>query len=215
MDRIPRLPAFVRSFSVFFLLVCFVAVLGVVLRYQWHSIFFCLSLFMRLSCSYSFKMKHDNRSFVCYFYLEFLQTKRSKGICTRLTVGKKLCLSFGRRKHIARHRNYRLVLSLRSRYRQKKNVYRPKITAVWHYRRIITAIFWFYHLRQSLYRQKTKTAYRQNITAVWHYRRKVTVIFWFYRLRQSCYRQKTKNRLPPKNYRRMALPPRLCSPIKA
>ena len=33
-----------------------------------------------------------------------------------------------------------------------------------------------------------------------------TAIFWLYRLRQSRYRQKTKNRLPPKKYRRMALP---------
>ena len=47
------------------------------------------------------------------------------------------------------------------------------------------------------YRQKRKTTYR----------RKITVIFWFYRLGQSRYRQKTKNRLQPKNYRRMALPP--------
>ena len=48
-------------------------------------------------------------------------SQTSKGICTRLTVGKEVCSSFGRRKHVARHRNYRLVLSLRSRYRQKTN----------------------------------------------------------------------------------------------
>ena len=47
------------------------------------------------------------------------------------------------------------------------------------------------------------------------YCRKITAIFCFYRLRQSRYRQKTKNRLPPKNYCRMALPPRLCPPKKA
>ena len=35
-------------FSRHLFLVCFVAVLGVVLRYQWHSIFFCFSFFMRL-----------------------------------------------------------------------------------------------------------------------------------------------------------------------
>ena len=28
--------------------VCFVSVLGAILRYQWHSFFFCLSFFMRL-----------------------------------------------------------------------------------------------------------------------------------------------------------------------
>ena len=39
--------------------------------------------------------------------------------------------------------------------------------------------------------------------------------FGFSASRQSRYCQKTKNRLPPKNYRRMALPPRLCPPKKA
>ena len=56
--------------------------------------------------------------------------------------------------------------------------------------------------------RKRQTAYRRKITSVWHYRRKITDIFWFYR-------QKTKNSLPPKNYRRMALPPRLCPSKKA
>ena len=59
-------------------------------------------------------MKRDHRSFAS-FYLEFwhenAKPKRSKGVCTRLTVGKEVCRSFGRRKHVARHRNYRLVES--------------------------------------------------------------------------------------------------------
>ena len=154
-------------------------------------------------------MKHDNRSFACCFYLKFWhdrQTKRSKGVCTRLTDGKEVCRSFGRRIHVARYRNYRLVLSLRSRYRQK-----------------------------------TQTAHHRKIIGVWYYRRKNTAIICFFRLRKSRYRQNTKNRLPPKNYRqilvipppqkllppknenrllpklfrRMALPPRLCPPKKA
>ena len=45
VDRISRLPALVQSFLVLFFLVCFVGVLGVILRYQCHSIFlvFCFS----------------------------------------------------------------------------------------------------------------------------------------------------------------------------
>ena len=62
--------------------------------------------------------------------------------------------------------------------------------------------------------EKRRTAYRQNIAAVLHYRRKNTDIFWFYRFRQSSYRQKQENRQPRKNYRRMAISPRLCPPNK-
>ena len=40
-----------------------------------------------------------------------------------------------------------------------------------------------------------------------YYRRKNTTIFWLYRFRQSRDRRKMRNRLPPKNYRRIALPP--------
>ena len=48
-------------------------------------------------------------------------------IHTRLTVGKEVCCSFERQEHVARHRDYRLVLSLRSRCRQKtKNRSPPK-----------------------------------------------------------------------------------------
>ena len=74
-------------------------------------------------CSYLFKMKRDNRSFACCFYLEFWHENAEPNVrrvyVSRLTVGKEVCCSFGRRKHVARHRNYRLVLSLRSRYRRK------------------------------------------------------------------------------------------------
>ena len=48
VDRTPRPPTLVQSFLGILFLVCFVAVLGVVLRYQWHSLFSCLSFFMRL-----------------------------------------------------------------------------------------------------------------------------------------------------------------------
>ena len=46
VDRIPRLPAFVQSFLGIFFVMCFVAVLWVISRYQWLSIFFCLSFLM-------------------------------------------------------------------------------------------------------------------------------------------------------------------------
>ena len=63
-----------------------------------------------------------------------------------------------------------------------------------------TAIFWFYHLGKL----KVVNAKRRNPA----YRRKITVILCFYRLRRSRYHQKSTNRLPLKNYRRMALPPK-------
>ena len=74
------------------------------------------------------------------------------------------------------------------------------------------AIFWFYRLRRSRSRQKTK----HRLPAK-HYLPPygITAIFWFHRLRQSRYRQKTKHRLPPNNYRRIALPSRLCPRKKA
>ena len=152
MDRIPRLPALVQSFfGIFFCVLC-----CCFRGYNKISMAFDFFLVFRFSwgCSCSFKMKYDSRSFACCFY--FLprvlarkrQTERSKGICcTRLTVEKEVCRSFGCRKHVARLCNYRLVWSLRSRYRPKRK------TA---YRRKITAMFWFYRLRQSRYRQKTK-----------------------------------------------------------
>ena len=82
----------------------------------------------------SFGIKTPNQMFEGYMY--------------KVNRRKRVYRSFGRRKHVARHRNYRVVLSLRSRYRQKtKNRL---------HRRKITAIFGFYRLRQSRYRQKTK-----------------------------------------------------------
>ena len=154
----------------------------------------------------SFSMKTPNQTFEGCMYMY---------ICTRLTVGKEVCRSFGRRKHVARHRNHRLVLSLRSRYRQKtKNRLSPKT-----YRYI-----WFYRLRRSRYRQKTKTRVSpKTYRYIWFYRLrrsryrqktknrlspKTYRYIWFYRLRRSRYRQKSKNRLPPKNYRHiLVLPP--------
>ena len=139
----------------------------------------------------NFGMRTPNQTFEGYMY-------------TRLTVGKEVCRSFGRRKHVvARHRNYRLVLSLRSRYRQKTNSLPPK-----NYRRMalpaefLPPSFGFTASDKVVTAKKGKTAYRRNVTA----------IVWFCRLRQSRYRQKTKKRLPLKNYRRMALPPHLCPP---
>ena len=75
--------------------------------------------------------------------------------------------------------------------------------------------FGFTAFAKAVTAKKRKTAYHRKITTVWHYCQNFTAIFWFYRLRQSRYHQKTKNRLPPKNYRRMALPPHLCPPKKA
>ena len=110
-------------------------------------------------------MKHDNRSFARCFYLEFWHEKVKPNVrrvlCTRLTVGKEVCRSF------ARHRNYRLVLSLRSRYRQKtKNRLPPKI-----YRRRSMALpqknyrhTLVYRLRQNRYRQKTKNPTAENVS---------------------------------------------------
>ena len=68
-------------------------------------------------------MKHDNRSFACCFYIEFWHENTKPNVrrvyVQRLTVGGEVCRSFGRQKHVARHRSYRLVLGLRSRYGQK------------------------------------------------------------------------------------------------
>ena len=106
-------------------------------------------------------------------------------------------------------------MNLRSRYSRKtENRFPPKITAVLHYRRKNTAIFRFTASAKGVTAEKLKTAYRQKITTVLHYRRKHTAIFWFYRFRQSRYRQKRENGQPPKNYCRMAIPPRLCPPKK-
>ena len=105
-----------------------------------------------------------------------------EGICTRLAVGKEVCRSFGRRKSVARHRNYRLVLSLRSRYRQKtKNRLPPK-----NYRHILvlppptkslppenekpptalklTPYFGFTASAKVVTAKKQKTAYRRKFT---------------------------------------------------
>ena len=119
--------------------------------------FICLS-FLCLSCSYLFKIKHDNRSFVCCFTSSSgTNVRRVYCKCTRLAVGKEVCRSFGRRKYVAGHRNCRLVLSLRSRYRQKMKNRLPPYFGFTASAKVVTA-------------QKQKTAYRRKITAVWHYR---------------------------------------------
>ena len=133
----------------------------------------------------SFVMKTPNQTFEGYMYKV---DRRKRG------------LPFVRhRKHVARHRNYRLVLSLRSRYRQKaKNRLPPKI-----YRHVlvlppppkslppknekpptakklppygITAEQLPPHFGSTasakvVTADNRKSAYRRKMTAVWHYRR--------------------------------------------
>ena len=116
-------------------------------------------------------MKHDNRSFACCFYLEFCMKTSNQTfegyMYTRLTVGKEVCRSFERRKHVARHRNYRLVLGLRSRYRQKTNNRLPPKN----YRRMTLPPKMYRHILvlppppKSLPPKNEKPP-----TAVWHYR---------------------------------------------
>ena len=74
----------------------------------------------------SFDIKMPNQTFEGFMYKV---ERRKKGL--PFVRAPKTCI-------IARHRNYRLVLSLRSRYRQKrKTAYRRKITAI--------PVFCFYH----------------------------------------------------------------------
>ena len=147
-------------------------------------------------------MKTPNQTFEGYVYKV---NRRKRG------------LPFVRRKRVARHRNYRLVLGFRSRYCQKTKTRLP----LKNYRCMALPPKIYHHILflppppKSLPPKKRNTAYRRKTTAVWHYHGKITTIFWFYRLRQSRYRQKSKNRLSPKHYRRMTLPPRLCPPKKA
>ena len=95
----------------------------------------------------------------------------------------------------AKHRNYRQVLNLRSRYRRKtKNRLPPKnyrriALLPNNYRRIALPPKKYRHIlayrfRQSRYRQNWKTAYRQKVTAVWQYR-------------PACVRLKHRYRPPP------------------
>ena len=71
---------------------------------------------------------HDeigNRSFACWFCVDFsleigVQTNRSKG----MYVEKRFAVCSGAKNifiQLARHRNYRQILNLRSRYRRKTN----------------------------------------------------------------------------------------------
>ena len=107
-------------------------------------------------------MKTPNQTFEGYIYKV---DRRKRGL-----------LSFGRRKHVARHRNYRLVLSLRSRYRRKtKKRLPPK-----NYRHILVLPPPPKSLPPKHEKPPTaETLPPYGITAVWHYRRKTTHIFCF------------------------------------
>ena len=110
VDRIPRLPALVQSFLGTFFFVCFVAVLGIV-----HEAAvlpqFCLLFLLFTS---SFCMTTPNQTFEGYMY-QFNSRKRGLPF-VRVP---KTCTY--------RHRNYRLISSLVSRYRPKrKNRLPPK-----------------------------------------------------------------------------------------
>ena len=91
-------------------------------------------------------MKHDTRSVARCFYLEFWH-ENAKPNVQRVyvqAVVKEVWRSFGRRKHVARHCNYRLVLSLHSRYRQNtKNRLPPKNYRRWHHRQKLPSYFGF------------------------------------------------------------------------
>ena len=183
---------------------------------------FCSRVLHEAAQFHSWWKKIGNRSFACWFCLDFsleiaVQTNRSKGMYKgnrRIEV----CLLFGRQKHMhtARHRNYRHVLNLRSRYCWKTKKRLPPIN----YSRIalppkrIPPYFGFAASAEVVTAEKWKTAYRQKITAVVYYCWKNTATFWFYRFCQSRYLRKRENRQPPKNYRCMAIPPCLCPPRK-
>ena len=165
---------------------------------------------------------HDeigNRSFACWFCLDLLleiavQTYRSKGM-----------YKGNRRKEFVRapktYAYSELGTAITAKFwiyvhvtaEKRKTAYHQKITAVLHYLKI-PLYFGFTASAKVITAEKWKTAYRQKITAVLHYRRKNTAIFLFHRFRQSGYRQKRENRQPPKNYRLMAIPPRLRPPKK-
>ena len=149
-------------------------------------------------------MKHDNRSFARCFYLEFWHEYAKPNVRRVYVQGepseKEVCRSFGHRKHLAinRYRSYRLVLSLRSHYRQKTNNLLPPRN----YRRMalppkmychilvlppppkslppknekpptaekLPPYFGFTASAKVATAKKRKTTYRRKITAVWHYR---------------------------------------------
>ena len=76
----------------------------------------------------------------------------------------------------------------------------------------IPPYFGFTASAKAVTAEKWKNAYPQKIAAVLHYRRKPP--YFGFTASAKKYRQKRENRQPPKNYRRMAIPPRLCPPKK-
>ena len=210
---------------------CVVAVLGftlvcLLLKYQGIRLLFrfrVLFLFVRFTwgCSVLFMMKSGSRSFACWFCLDFSreivkQTNRSKGMY-KVNRRNEVCRLFGCQKHTARHRNYRQVLNFRLRCRRKtKNRLPPK-----NYRRIALPPKEYRHILvlppppKSLPQKNEKTAYRRKITAVLHYRRKIPPYFCFTASAKVVTAKKWPNRLPPKSYWHMAIPPCLCPPKKS
>ena len=81
-----------------------------------------------------------------------------------------------------------------------------------------TAIFWKYYLPpkslppKSLPPKNEKPPTAKTLPPYCITAEKTTAIFWFYRFRRRRYRQKRENGQPPRNYRRVAIPPRLCPP---
>ena len=132
----------------------------------------------------SFGMKTPNQTFEGYIYKV---NRREKG----------LPFVRGRRKHVAKHRNYRLNLSLCScYYRQKKKSLPSK-----NYRHI----FVLSPPPKSLPRKNEKPPTAKKLSPYFDFTASAKVVT----------AQKRKTAYRRKNYRRMALPPRLCPPKKA
>ena len=141
--------------------------------------FFVRAFRMRLL--YSIHDEIGNRSFACWFCLDFsleiaVPTNRSKGTY-KGNRRKEVYRLFGRQKHMHTA--------------SEAPQLRPS-----------------FEFTFTLPPKNEKPLSAKTTTAVLHYHRKNAAIFWFYRFRQSRYRRKMKNRLPPKNYRRIALPPK-------
>ena len=86
------------------------------------------------------------------------------------------------------------------------------ITAVLYYRRNKTPYFGLLLPPKSLPPKNAKPPTAKKLPPYCIAAEKMHPYFHIlvYRFRQSRYRQKRENRQPPKNYRRMAIPPRLC-----
>ena len=160
-----------------------------------------------------------NRSFACWFYLDFSfkspYTPTDQRVCTRVTVGKRFAVCSGAKNiciSLARRRNDRHVLNLRSRYRREtkyrlppKN-YRSIAKPPNKYRHILVLplppkslpptkkkaptsknlppYFGFNASAKVVTDINEKTANRLKITTVWQYR-------------PACIRLKNRYRRPP------------------